>query len=133
MQAKAYTTRVGAGPYPTELFGKAADTLREVGREYGTTTGRPRRVGWLDIPALKYATRYICLYSDFALSCTHAMLWMTAYTCHTVVAMVLADGFVVLGLSLQLSLVTAYLRLCLQNQSCHATCVSSVPVMLSVA
>ncbi|KAL3150710.1 hypothetical protein ABBQ32_000497 [Trebouxia sp. C0010 RCD-2024] len=55
--AKAYTTRVGAGPYPTELFGKAADTLREVGREYGTTTGRPRRVGWLDIPALKYATR----------------------------------------------------------------------------
>lgn len=58
VQAKAYTTRVGAGPYPTEIFGEAADTLREVGREYGTTTGRPRRVGWLDIPALRYATRY---------------------------------------------------------------------------
>ena len=62
VQAKAYTTRVGAGPYPTEIFGEAADTLREVGREYGTTTGRPRRVGWLDIPALRYATRYtLCL------------------------------------------------------------------------
>lgn len=58
MQAKAYTTRVGAGPYPTEIHGQAAETLREVGREYGTTTGRPRRVGWLDIPALRYATRY---------------------------------------------------------------------------
>ena len=58
MQAKAYTTRVGEGPYPTEIFGEASDKLREVGREYGTTTGRPRRVGWLDIPALKYVTRY---------------------------------------------------------------------------
>lgn len=57
LQAKAYTTRVGAGPYPTELFGELAESLREVGREYGTTTGRPRRIGWLDIPCLKYAAR----------------------------------------------------------------------------
>ena len=54
--AKAYTTRVGAGPYPTELFGELADELREIGAEYGTTTGRPRRIGWLDMVALKYAT-----------------------------------------------------------------------------
>ncbi|KAL6768109.1 hypothetical protein ACKKBF_B37840 [Auxenochlorella protothecoides x Auxenochlorella symbiontica] len=55
--AKAYTTRVGAGPYPTEIHGELADTLREVGAEYGTTTGRPRRVGWLDMVALRYAVR----------------------------------------------------------------------------
>ena len=54
--AKAYTTRVGAGPYPTELFGDLAEELREIGAEYGTTTGRPRRIGWLDMVALKYAT-----------------------------------------------------------------------------
>ena len=57
LQAKAYTTRVGAGAYPTEIKGSLAETLRKKGGEYGTTTGRPRRVGWLDIPALKYATR----------------------------------------------------------------------------
>lgn len=54
--AKAYTTRVGAGPYPTELFGDLATELREIGAEYGTTTGRPRRIGWLDLVALKYAS-----------------------------------------------------------------------------
>ena len=54
--AKAYTTRVGAGPYPTELFGDLADDLREKGFEYGTTTGRPRRIGWLDMVALNYAS-----------------------------------------------------------------------------
>ena len=54
--AKAYTTRVGAGPYPTELFGELADDLREKGFEYGTTTGRPRRIGWLDMVALNYAS-----------------------------------------------------------------------------
>ena len=54
--AKAYTTRVGAGPYPTELHGSLAEELREIGAEYGTTTGRPRRIGWLDMVALKYAT-----------------------------------------------------------------------------
>jgi len=59
---KAYTTRVGEGPYPTEIHGDLAEELREEGAEYGTTTGRPRRIGWLDIPALQYVTR-----------CDHAM------------------------------------------------------------
>lgn len=53
--AKAYTTRVGEGPYPTELFGEMAERVREEGGEYGTTTGRPRRCGWLDVVALDYA------------------------------------------------------------------------------
>ncbi len=52
---KAYTTRVGGGPFVTELHGKMAEDLREKGKEYGTTTGRPRRVGWLDFVALRYA------------------------------------------------------------------------------
>jgi len=51
---KAYLTRVGEGPFPTELFGKEADELRKAGKEYGATTGRPRRCGWLDLPLLKY-------------------------------------------------------------------------------
>ncbi len=54
---KAYLTRVGAGPFPTELDGAIADELRERGGEYGTTTGRPRRTGWIDLVALRYATR----------------------------------------------------------------------------
>ena len=52
---KAYCTRVGTGPFPTELFDTTGDTLRENGGEFGATTGRPRRCGWLDLPALKYA------------------------------------------------------------------------------
>lgn len=52
---KAYTTRVGNGPFPTEIFSYDADYLRTIGKEFGSTTGRPRRVGWLDLPALKYA------------------------------------------------------------------------------
>ncbi len=52
---KAYCTRVGEGPFPSELHGEEADALRKAGNEFGTTTGRPRRVGWLDIPALKFA------------------------------------------------------------------------------
>jgi len=52
---KAYTTRVGSGPFPTELFGKEGDELREAGGEYGATTGRPRRCGWLDLVAARYA------------------------------------------------------------------------------
>lgn len=52
---KAYCTRVGSGPFPTELFDNDGDTLRKVGNEFGSTTGRPRRCGWLDIPGLKYA------------------------------------------------------------------------------
>ncbi len=54
---KAYGTRVGAGPFPTEVDGAFADMLRERGGEYGTTTGRPRRIGWLDLVALRYAAR----------------------------------------------------------------------------
>jgi adenylosuccinate synthase len=52
---KAYCTRVGSGPFPTELSDATGELLREKGCEYGATTGRPRRCGWLDIPALKYA------------------------------------------------------------------------------
>ncbi len=51
---KAYTTRVGEGPFPSEIFDKDGDTIREKGHEYGTVTKRPRRVGWLDIPQLTY-------------------------------------------------------------------------------
>ena len=54
---KAYGTRVGAGPFPTELDGPLAEELRDRGGEYGTTTGRPRRIGWLDLVALRYAAR----------------------------------------------------------------------------
>lgn len=53
---KAYTTRVGDGPFPTELQGELAARLREKGGEFGTTTGRPRRCGWLDLVALRHAT-----------------------------------------------------------------------------
>ena len=52
---KAYCPRVGSGPFPTELFDKDGETLRAIGHEYGATTGRPRRTGWLDMVALKYA------------------------------------------------------------------------------
>ena len=52
---KAYCTRVGSGPFPTELHDKTGEILRKRGNEYGSTTGRPRRCGWLDIPSLKYA------------------------------------------------------------------------------
>jgi adenylosuccinate synthase len=52
---KAYCTRVGAGPFPTELFDETGERLCQLGHEYGATTGRSRRCGWIDIPALKYA------------------------------------------------------------------------------
>lgn len=52
---KAYCTRVGGGPFPTELMEEVGDKLRDIGHEYGATTGRPRRCGWLDMVALKYA------------------------------------------------------------------------------
>jgi len=55
--AKAYTTRVGLGPFPTEMSESLAGRLRDKGREYGATTGRPRRVGWLDLPQLRSAVR----------------------------------------------------------------------------
>jgi adenylosuccinate synthase len=54
---KAYATRVGSGPFPTELGDADGDHLREVGAEFGSVTGRPRRTGWLDLPALRYAAR----------------------------------------------------------------------------
>ncbi len=54
---KAYTTRVGEGPFPTELTDETGELLREAGREFGTTTGRPRRCGWLDAVILRYAAR----------------------------------------------------------------------------
>ncbi|AVG23101.1 adenylosuccinate synthase [Pontimonas salivibrio] len=54
---KAYTTRVGSGPFPTELEDEWGDWLRERGHEFGTTTGRPRRTGWFDAPIARYATR----------------------------------------------------------------------------
>ncbi len=52
---KAYCTRVGSGPFPTELFDADGDLMRKEGQEFGATTGRPRRCGWIDLPALKYA------------------------------------------------------------------------------
>ncbi|XP_057535614.1 adenylosuccinate synthetase 2, chloroplastic-like [Amaranthus tricolor] len=52
---KAYTTRVGSGPFPTEILGQSGDLLRFAGQEFGTTTGRPRRCGWLDVVALKFS------------------------------------------------------------------------------
>jgi len=54
---KCYTTRVGGGPFPTEIRGPLADSIRSVGDEYGATTGRPRRVGWIDLVALKYTVK----------------------------------------------------------------------------
>ncbi|MBI4897860.1 MAG: adenylosuccinate synthase [Actinobacteria bacterium] len=55
--AKAYTTRVGSGPFPSELDDDIGDRIRDTGGEFGTTTGRPRRIGWLDLVALRYASR----------------------------------------------------------------------------
>ncbi len=54
---KAYSTRVGSGPYPTELKDATGDRLRKIGNEFGATTGRPRRTGWLDLVALRFAAR----------------------------------------------------------------------------
>ncbi len=54
---KAYTTRVGEGPFPTELFGEEGEKLRSQGNEYGATTGRPRRCGWFDVEAVRHAAR----------------------------------------------------------------------------
>jgi adenylosuccinate synthase len=64
--AKAYCTRVGEGPFPTELLDEVGERLRRVGKEFGATTGRPRRCGWFDVPAARYAIRFcgvesICL------------------------------------------------------------------------
>ncbi|MCQ2253836.1 MAG: adenylosuccinate synthetase, partial [Bacteroidales bacterium] len=67
---KAYCTRVGSGPFPTELFDATGEELRKAGHEFGATTGRPRRCGWLDLVQLKYScmingvTQLICTKSD---------------------------------------------------------------------
>jgi adenylosuccinate synthase len=55
--SKAYVTRVGAGPFPTELFDETGELIRKKGGEFGSVTGRPRRTGWLDLPGLRYAAR----------------------------------------------------------------------------
>jgi adenylosuccinate synthase len=64
---KAYTTRVGAGPFPTELFDASGEYLRSQGFEFGTTTGRPRRTGWFDAPIARYAQRINGI-TDFVLT-----------------------------------------------------------------
>ncbi len=81
---KAYATRVGAGPFPTELHDELGDQLRHKGGEVGTTTGRPRRVGWLDLVALRYAARInslsaLCVTKLDVLSGQDDLLVCTAY------------------------------------------------------
>jgi len=69
---KAYTTRVGAGPFPTEETGEVGIRMREAGAEYGTVTKRPRRCGWLDLPLLKYAAR-LSGFTELALTKTDVL------------------------------------------------------------
>jgi len=81
---KAYTTRVGAGPFPTELHGELAEKVRENGGEYGATTGRPRRCGWLDAVALRYAmaingTNHLAITKLDVLDAQPALRICTAY------------------------------------------------------
>ena len=82
---KAYTTRVGSGPFPTELFDSIGKKIRDVGHEYGATTGRDRRCGWLDLVALKYSiqingvTELNIMKSD-VLSSIEKLLVCTSYT-----------------------------------------------------
>jgi len=64
---KAYCTRVGTGPFPSELFDGVADRLREGGSEFGATTGRPRRCGWFDVPAARYAAQ-VCGFDGLAIT-----------------------------------------------------------------
>lgn len=81
---KAYCTRVGSGPFPTEELGEIGALIREKGKEFGSTTGRPRRVGWLDLPSLKYAclingvTRLAIMKSD-VLNCIETIPVCTHY------------------------------------------------------
>ena len=83
---KAYTTRVGAGPFPTEIEGEIGDQVRENGAEYGATTGRPRRCGWLDAVALRYAiaingTDYLAVTKLDVLDGQPTVKICTAYRC----------------------------------------------------
>jgi adenylosuccinate synthase len=81
---KAYCTRVGSGPFPTELFDEDGDKMREHGNEFGSTTGRPRRCGWLDLVALKYSvmlngvTKLIMTKGDI-MGCFETIKIATAY------------------------------------------------------
>lgn len=81
---KAYCTRVGSGPFPTELFDETGSKIRELGHEYGAVTGRERRCGWIDLVALKYAimingvTKLIMMKSD-VLDGFHTIKACTAY------------------------------------------------------
>jgi adenylosuccinate synthase len=61
--SKAYATRVGSGPFPTEAFGEEGEKIRERGSEYGAVTGRPRRCGWFDVPVARYSARINHLHS----------------------------------------------------------------------
>jgi len=70
--SKAYNTRVGAGPFPTENTGEAGERMREEGAEYGTVTGRPRRCGWLDLPLLSYAAQ-LSGFTELALTKTDVL------------------------------------------------------------
>lgn len=70
--AKAYTTRVGDGPFPTELTDEIGDRIRETGHEYGTVTGRPRRVGWFDSVVLRHSKRVSGL-TDLSLNCVDVL------------------------------------------------------------
>jgi adenylosuccinate synthase len=69
---KAYCTRVGSGPFPSELDNATGEELRRIGNEYGATTGRPRRCGWLDLPALKYASM-VCGVTTLAMTKTDVL------------------------------------------------------------
>jgi adenylosuccinate synthase len=85
--AKAYTTRVGEGPLPTELMGPIGDRLRETGKEFGAVTGRPRRCGWYDAVAVRYAVRVngldaLALTKLDVLDGLSELQVCTAYTCH---------------------------------------------------
>ncbi|MCS7086069.1 MAG: adenylosuccinate synthase [Bacteroidia bacterium] len=82
---KAYATRVGNGPFPTEIFDQEGERLRAAGNEYGATTGRPRRCGWLDLPALRYAVRLngadvLCMTKPDVLACFATVRVCVAYT-----------------------------------------------------
>lgn len=84
---KAYTTRVGSGPMPSEILGDLAHHIREVGREYGTTTGRPRRIGWLDTVILRHTKRvsglsYLAVTLLDVLSGIDELKIVTHYTLH---------------------------------------------------
>lgn len=81
---KAYCTRVGSGPFPTELDNETGELLRKKGNEFGATTGRPRRTGWLDLPALKYANMLngvtkLCMMKSDVLSGFETIKVCTAY------------------------------------------------------